>query len=102
MKLIQASINFVLIYLIRIDYKTNLKLYWLQKTTNNEIWQCFIQLFIIVHISEILLKCNTLTFNITEDSLLDSDEDETDTYQQLSLKTSVTDNEVETTDKRYI
>ena len=60
----------------------NLKLYSLQKTTNNEIWQCFIEIFIIVHICEIFLKCNTLTFNITEDSLLDRDEDETDIYQR--------------------
>ena len=57
---------------------------------------------IIVHISEILLKSNTLKFNITEDSLLDSDEDETGASQRPSLKRTVTDKEVEITDARYI
>ena len=56
----------------------------------------------MVHISEILVKSNTLKFNITEDSLLDSDEDETDTSERLSLKRSVADEEVEITDERYI
>ena len=51
---------------------------------------------------KISLQSNTLKCNITEDELLNSDEDETDTYQRTSRKRTVPDEEVEISDKRYI
>ena len=51
---------------------------------------------------KISLQSNTLKCNITEDELLNSDEDETDTCQRTSRKRTVADEEVQRSNKRYI
>ena len=50
---------------------------------------------------KISLQSNTLKCNITEDELLNSDEDETDTCQHTSRKRTVADEEVQRSNKRY-
>ena len=73
-------------------------------TEDNNWWNMRIFCTIIYNSAylKISLQSNTLKCNITEDELLNSDEDETDTYQRTSRKRTVADEEVQISDERYI
>ena len=73
-------------------------------TEDNNWWNMRIFCTIIYNSThlKISLQSNTLKCNITEDELLNSDEDETDTYQCTSRKRTVADEEVQISDERYI